>query len=206
MVSNSLLNLNLLTVGNSQTLLDQCRFRYLETWAIEDPFSFIREFCAHEMEMEYLKRDVLDLLKTAYSYREEFFAGTHKSYVYNQIQLVKVVEVMYVLHVGDWDLKPGLIRQYVNRYSCLDNSEQKDIRIFLSGFFTFHNLNEWLSVLDDLLIHAYKEGDPDYFVYEKEPFKTMTYLEKLTEAVFLVYEIMDLKATYPKASGDVSDS
>ncbi len=188
---------------NNPMQLSQARFRYLEASIVENPFRFIREFCDRATEMQYLKRDILDLLKTAYSYREEFYAGTSKSYAYNQIEFIKIVEVMYVLHVGDLDLKPGPIRSYVNRYVCLDKSEQNDIRVFLSSFFTFHNLNEWLSVLDDLLIHAYKEGDPDYFTCEKEPFKTMAYLEKMAEAFFLVYEIMDLKESYPKASGEM---
>ena len=192
---------------DNQMPLAQARLRYLPTSTIEDPFDFIREFCGVEMEMHYLKQDILDLLKTAYSYGEEFYAGPSKSYAYNQIQFIKVIEVMYVLHVGNWHLKAGTLRSYVNDYTCLDKSEQNDIRVFLNSFFTFHDLNEWLSVLDELLIHAYKEGDRDYFTYEKEPFKTMAYLEKMAEAIFLVYEIQQLKESYPKASAHpVADS
>lgn len=188
---------------NNRMPLGQCRYRYLEAGVIEDPFSFIREFCGLEAEMQCLKRGILNLLKTAYSYQEEFYEGTSRSYTYDQIEFIKVVEVMYALYVGDWDLKPGPIRNYVNRYTCLDEGEQNDLRVFLNSFFSFHGLNEWLELLDDLLIHAYKEGDPDYFTYEKEPFKTMAYLEKMAEAVFLAYEIMDRKERYPKASGEL---
>ena len=182
-------------------LIGQCRFRYLKADTLKNPFGFIREFCSLEMEMESLRQNILNLVKTAYSYHEEFYARPGKAYVYDQIEFVKVVEVMYVLYAGDWDLGPGALRSYTNRYTCLTNDELKNIRIFLDEFFSFHDLNGWLELLDDLLIHAYKEGGPHYFTEEREPFKTMAYLEKMAEAVFLVYEIISLKENYPKASG-----
>lgn len=188
-------------MANTQASIEQCRFRYLKGDAIKDPFSFIREFCSLEMEIESLKQNILNLVKTAYSYHEEFYTGPGKAYVYDQIEFIKVVEVMYVLHASDWDLCPGALRSYTNRYTCLTDGEQQDIRIFLDEFFSFHDLGGWLEILDDLLIHAYKEGGPHYFTEEREPFKTMAYLEKMAEAVFLVYEIISLKESYPQASG-----
>jgi len=185
--------------------LNQARFRYLEPSAIEDPFSFVNAFCEQEAELYYLKRDVLDLVKTAYSYREEFFAGTSRSYAYSQIQLVKTVEILYVLQCTTLDLNPGNVRRYKNKYSCLSREEMKEPRVFLNDFFAFHSLDEWHELIDELLIHAYKEWDEGLFDNIPEPFKVMAYFEKLTEAIFLVHEIQRLKESYPKASGEVAE-
>src|SRR5690606_16128131 len=105
------------------TPLNQVRFRYLEPAAIEDPLSFINAFCEQEAKLYYLKRDVLNLVKTAYSYREEFFAGISRSYAYNQIQLIKTVEILYVLQRSKLDLYPGNVRSYESDYRCLNRDE-----------------------------------------------------------------------------------
>lgn len=180
--------------------LNQTRFRHLRAEEIENPFTYINELCEHETELYYLNRDILDLVKTAYSYREEFFEGIHKSYAYNQIQVIKVVEILFVLHCSKLDLKPGNVRSYVNNYRYLNREEINDIRVFLGDFFAFRSLSEWHEFIDDLLIYAYKEGDEGLFNDVDKPFKVMAYFEKLAEAFFLVYEIQQLKERYPKAS------
>jgi len=190
---------------DNQLSLNHTRFRHLRAKEIENPLTYINELCERETALDYLNRDILDLIKTAYSYREEFFEGIHKSYAYNQIQVIKVVEILFVLHCGKLDLKPGNVRSYQNNFRYLNREEMNDIRVFLDDFFTFHSLSEWQSFIDDLLIHAYKEGGEGLFNDVKEPFKVMAYFEKLAEAIFLVYEIMKLRESHPKASGEVAE-
>jgi len=187
---------------NNQKTLGQVHFRYLRGEEIEYPFVYLNEFCERETEIHYFRQDILDLLKTAYSYQEKFYTGHEPSYGYHQRQLIKVVEAMYVLHVGDMDLRPGNIRSYENRYERLSNDERNDIRIFLEDFFAARDLEEWRSLMDELLIFSYKEGGEGYFSYLDKPFEIIEYFEKLIEAVFLVYEIRRLKERYPKASDD----
>ncbi|MEC3881103.1 hypothetical protein [Parapedobacter sp. 10938] len=184
--------------------VNQARFRHLSAEEIENPLTYIEELCERETALYYLNRDILDLVKTAYSYREEFFEGIHKSYAYNQIQVIKVVEILFVLYCGKLDLKSGNVRSYENNFSCLNRDEMNDIRVFLDDFFAFHSLSEWHEFIDDLLIHAYKEGSEGLFNNVKEPFKVMAYFEKLAEAIFLVYEIQRLKESYPKASKNLT--
>jgi len=185
---------------DNQLPLSKTRFRHLRAEEIENPLAYINELCEQETALHYLNRDILDLVKTAYSYREEFFEGIHKSYAYNQIQVIKVVEILFVLHCGKLDLKPGNVRSYENKFSYLSREEMNDIRVFLDDFFAFRSLSEWHEFIDDLLIYAYKEGGEGLFNDVKEPFKMMAYFEKLAEAIFLIYEIMNLKESYPKAS------
>lgn len=187
---------------NNPTVLSQAHFRYLNAKEMDNPFSFIHELCERETELHYLKRDVLDLVKTAYSYREEFYTGVSKNFGYNQIQVIKIIEILFVLHRTNLDLNPGNVRSYENSYNCLNREEKNDIRVFLDDFFTFHSLDEWREFMDDLLIHAYKEGGEGLFNYVDEPFKTIGYFERLVEAIFLIYEIQHLKESYPKASAD----
>ena len=187
-------------MGNNKTHFVHANFRYLREDDTQNPLHFINVLCGQETTLYYLKQDVLNLVKTAYSYGEEFYGSTGKSYAYDQIQLVKVVEIMNVLHSSGLDLSPGNIRSYENSYPSLSLEEKNDIRIFLADFFTFRSLDGWEELLDDLLIHAYKEGSEGFFDNVREPFRIMVYLEKLTEAIFLVYEILRLKESYPKAS------
>ena len=182
------------------TPLSQGHFRYLSVNEIEDPFAFVSEFCETEAELHYLKRDTIHLLKTAYSYGEEFYAGTSKQYGYCQITLIKVIEIMYVLYCGKIELKPGNIRSYENKYEILNNDERNDIRLFLNDFFSYRDLQDWHELMDDLLIYAYKEGGEGFFNCLDEPFRTIDYLEKLTESIFLVYEINRFRRNFPVAS------
>src|SRR5690606_26801065 len=117
----------------------------------------------------------------------------------NQIQLIKVVEILFVLHCGKLNLKPGNVRSYANNYRHLNREEMNDIRVFLCDFFAFRSLSEWHEFIDELLIYAYKEGDEGLFNDVDKPFKVMAYFEKLAEAIFLIYEIMKLKESYPKS-------
>jgi len=201
-IVNFIVKLKSQIMENKPATLSQVHFRYLNAGETENPFGFVNEFCVQETELCYLRQDILDLLKTAYSYKEEFYAGVSKSFGYNQIQIIKVIEILFVLHCTDLDLKPGNVRSYENNYNCLNREEKNDVRVFLDDFFTFHSLDEWRELMDDLLIYAYKEGDEGLFNYVDEPFKTIGYFEKLAEAIFLVYEIQHFKEGYPKASVD----
>src|SRR5690606_34674302 len=156
---------------------------------IENPISFINEFCGRETELCYFRQDVLDLLKTAYSYKEEFYTGASPSHGYCQQQLIRLIEAIYVLTTKDVSVSRPTDTSLAHDYRLLNTLERSEIRLFLNDFFEYKDLDNWREYLDDILIHAYKEGNVGYFEYDKTPFKSMDMLGKFTEAVFLIYEI-----------------
>src|SRR5690606_11905482 len=81
----------------SDTTLGQSDFRYLKAEEVANPFIYINEFCERETELGYFRQDILDLLKTAYSYCEKFYTGSSPSYAYYQQQLIRLIEALYAL-------------------------------------------------------------------------------------------------------------
>ena len=176
-------------IGNGQTLLTQAHFRHLNKEEIEDPFIYINEFCGRETAVHYFRQDILDLLKTAYSYEEKIYSDHSPNYGYDQQQLVKVMEAVYVLYAKGYTFSTKVGKVHTDRYHGLNFEEIVNITYFLKGLFDYKNLNEWREYLDDILIHAYKESSVGYFEYDNTPFLTIGLLEKLTEAVFVIHEL-----------------
>lgn len=170
-------------------LLDHTHFRHLSDEEIENPFIYINEFCERETKFHYFRRDILDLLKTAYSYEEKFYSNHSPSYGYDQQQLIRIMEAVYVLYLRRYNFTSGRSRVPMEYHGCLNNQEVADVGHFLEEFFGYKDLDGWREYLDEILIHAYKEGGVGFFEYDKTPFKTIGLLEKFVEAVFLIHEL-----------------
>lgn len=173
----------------SPITLEQVRFRYLKVEQVADPIAYINNFCEQEATLDYFRQGVLDLLKTAYSHSEKFYSGASPSYAYYQQQLIRLIEISYVLTLRGDSFSFAEDTTLKNDYRCLDPLERRDVSVFLDYFFEYKNLDEWCEYLDDILIHAYKEGGAGYFDYDERPFKNIEMMEKLAEAVFLIYEV-----------------
>jgi len=180
---------SILIMENSQISLNQMHFRHLSAEEIENPFIYINEFCEQETRVYYFRQDVLDLLKTAYSYQEKFYTGHSPSYGYYQQQLIRIMEAVYVLYTRGYEFSTEAGKVLVHRYYSLSNEEIVHINDFLEDFFGYKDLDEWREYLDDILLHAYKEGGVGYFEYDETPFFTIGLLEKFVETIFLIHEL-----------------
>src|SRR5690606_26828088 len=167
----------------------QMHFRHLSAEELENPFMYINEFCEQETRVHYFRQDILDLLKTAYSHKEKFYTGTSPSYGYYQQQLIRIMEAVYVLYARGYEFPAEAGKAFLDHYHCLSSEEIVDIGYFIASFFEYKDLDEWRGYLDDILLHAYKEGGVGYFEYDETPFKTIGLLEKFAEAIFLIYEL-----------------
>lgn len=192
---------------NNQTSLNQMHFRHLSAEEIENPFIYINEFCERETRFHYFRQDILDLLKTAYSLEEKFYSSHSPSYGYDQQQLIRVIEAVYVLYIGEYNFSSGRGKVSVEHHECLTSQEVADIGHFLEDFFDYKDLDEWREYLDEILLHAYKEGGVGFFEYDKTPFKTIGLLEKFVEAVFLIHELAPHEriGTAPDTPADEAD-
>src|SRR3546814_5099738 len=64
----------------------------------------------------------------------------------------------------------------------------KDIGVFIKKFFGFKSLREWHKTMDDVLETFFEEYSlSDLVPYAKDQSKIFNYLEKLADAIFLVY-------------------
>ena len=177
---------------NNQTLSGDIHFRHLNKDEIEDPFIFINHFCELETDICCFRRDVLDLLKTAYSYNEQYYSGNSPSYGYYQQSLIRVMEAVYVLYESGYRFSSEVRDSFINGCRCLTINDIKDVTSFLEEFFGYKDLNEWRAYLDDILIYAYKEDGVGYFEYDETPFFNIGMLGKFVEAVFLIHELGSL--------------
>lgn len=185
---------------NDQPSLSQMHFRHLSAEEIENPFIYINEFCERETRFHYFRQDILDLLKTAYSYEEKFYSSHSPSYGYDQQQLIRVMEAVYVLYLRAYNFSSGREKVPIEHHECLNTQEAADIDHFLEDFFDYKDLDEWREYLDEILLHAYKEGGVVFLNMTRHRSKPLDYWRSLWK---LFFSSMSLHRTsgwsrYPK--------
>lgn len=200
-------------------------FRYLTEVDVQNPLSFVKNFCHFETEVEIFREDIRFLLNAASTRKSDFngkFYVNSEDYAFNLQQMISVIEVLWVLYhrpipklkISDthplyqkssWVTDGIDIQKRINNgaahFRMLENREINDIWIFLEDFFSYRDLNEWRKILDDLLIYAYTNDsifNGTDLLYESVAIRE--YLEKSIEAIFL---IADLSFNYSKSSDHI---
>ncbi|WP_134090799.1 hypothetical protein [Olivibacter sp. XZL3] len=202
---------------NFHEAIQTVHFRYLKEDAIRNPFSFIKEFCTQETEVELFRDDILTLVNAASTEKtdstEKFYAS-HENFVYDHKQIITVIEALWVLqHQPELDLSitethplyqksiwrslridvEARINGHAGHYRKLENQEINNIHLFLKDFFLYRDLDEWREILDDLLSYAHHHEHYIDTLSLSEFIVIREYLEKVAEAIFL---IADLRFNY----------
>lgn len=190
-------------------------FRYLSEEAIQNPLIFIEELCYTFTSIELFRQDLLELFQAACTRKSENNGKYYRNsseYVFDQKQCIQVIEALWVFfHQLSEDLilpeshpyhqKSTWKRDIMDIESRLDsparhfrkleNIEINNIAIFLKDLFNYRDLSEWREVLDDILYYAHAEESLGYgSEICSELIPLMDYLEKITEAVFLIADLI----------------
>ena len=191
---------------------DSTAFRYLKEKDISNPhYQIACFFCCDENNIESFRFEMINFIKTACS---DQYYGDKSSYYYNQQQCVKLLELAYVLCNSDEDFKLSPDHSLYRRsehpfalynepkdtpfpafhFRSLSGTELNDVRIYFEELFSYKTLEAWRGILDSLLYCTNKEVELDA-IYKEKVYETVLireYLEKMIEAMGLVYETKSL--------------
>lgn len=213
--------------NEKSSALENLSFRYLLEDDIANPHYHIVAFYGCDHHIEIFRYEINNLIKTSCS---TSFYGDRKRFYSSHHQLTKLIELAFVLKETNVDLILGdeheLSRTNKGPFiwhednmgdlagaglnlRVLDGHEINNVQTVFEGFFAYKSLDEWYKFLDDVLLCAEKksilnrEQNKSYeIIFVKE------YLEKLIEAMFLVYNTTSLpyaKLNYASDFGFNSD-
>jgi len=190
-------------------------FRYLREDAIKNPFSFVKEFCFTETNLELFRQDITALISAAMTRRTDNNGKFYKNsdeYVYNHRKIIEVIEALWLLHhqplleftieethplyqTMRWK-RDGIdvearLDSAAKYYRKLENKEVNNIRLFLNDLFLYSDIIEWRETLDDLLAYAHTDESIAHGSthFSREIIPIAEYLEKVAEAIFLIAEL-----------------
>ena len=187
------------------------RFRYLTDEEIKHPDKAISVLFINEIYVENLRYNLLNLIRAAFT-RPDMSTTTYgnpEEYAFDQRRCFKLLELAFVLKCSDedytltednllyrkgegwwgWHLdERGELSYPGVSFRTLLDHEVNNVKLFFDELFSFKSFNDWAMILDDLLSSAHSsEGydeitDQGYLIIP-----ILTYLEKLVEAIYLVY-------------------
>jgi hypothetical protein len=186
-------------------------FRYLKPCEVQDIHYTIGRFCKTESSVELLRVDFLNLISAACTRSGEFAFGNSEEYVLHQRRCVKFIELAFVLkcssenfqinkqhelfRLGNFcfglQLEEKRLMGYPALYfRMLSNIEINNIAVFFNNLFTFMGLEEWTETMEYILTCAYSsESYSDITDDGHRIVPILIYIEKLVEAIFLVYHL-----------------
>jgi hypothetical protein len=202
--------------------INPMHFRYLNEEVIQNPLIFIEEFCHNFTSIELFRQDLLELFQAACTRKNDNngrYYSRSSEYVFDHKLCIQLIEALWIFyHQLSEDLilpechpyhqkskwKRDLIdiesrlNSPARHFRKLENAEINNIVLFLKDLFNYRDLTEWREVLDDILYYAHAEESLGYGSEMcSELIPIMDYLEKITEAVFL---IADLTIPNPKVN------
>ena len=195
----------------NQNLFPAVHFRYMTAEEFNNPFSYVYQLFRHETDIDYLREDITDLIRSAFSDQDAGILrkGRFQEYAFTQRRLIKMMETAFRImqitpeiifpedHPWQTTLRqpagPDRIRRprsgYFQQFQILNYEEIIHPVASLTSFFSYRTLEEWREILDDLLGYAYDESDPIGSREQGHAFKIMDELERLTETLYVIYEI-----------------
>jgi len=214
----------------NQNLFPAVHFRYMTAEDFSNPFSYVYQLFRHETDLDYLRDDIIDLIRSAFSDQDAGLLrkGRFQECAFTQRRLIKMMETAFrIIQIAPKIVFPEAhpwqktLRQpacpdrtrrprsgYFQQFLILNYEEIIHPVTSLTAFFSYRTLEEWREILDDLLGYAYDESDPIGTDEQGHAFKIVNELERLTETLYVVYEIRtwnDAEETIEEDEGDDDD-
>lgn len=184
-------------------------FRYLTKKEFKDPLYVIADFCRSICSLTGYKEDIKEIIYTSNASPHKRKPIEISNLLFSWKQLVKHIELLYVLahKKVDWKIHSNITYHkqvislnahwifdetlysgtYLN-FERLKLAEMKDIGVFIKKFFKFKSLREWHRTMDEISETFFEDYSlSDLIHYAKDQSKIFNYLEKLAEAIFLIY-------------------
>ena len=173
-----------------------------------NPLDSIIDFCYCQTSLNYWRHDIQQFIRASCCQNTGFTGAdygnmlAHYRHLYEHIQSLHVLLYSYpdwktsfnhpcyqltvtgnFITIVDHDMKDDSTL----KFSSLSKDEILNLQLFMRRFFEFKPLHGWLHTLDRMFEMVFS---PETFAQgNPEAFKIFSFLEKLGEAIFLVYEI-----------------
>lgn len=199
-------------IREKSSILENTSFRYLRGDQIANPHCELVGFFGCQVDVECFRHDILSLVKSACS-KNNF--GNKANYYLSHQQLITLIELAFVINNNTDDFclnehhplyrihKGPFIWHAENAQAStfpslnlrgLSGREVNDISIFLDEFFSYMDLEEWVEISDSILLCANKKTTLDK-LYHAKTYTVLIikeYMEKLIEAMFLIFNIKSI--------------
>lgn len=183
-------------------------FRHLTSEEFDNPLLPLIELCCSETDLYYLREDTHRFIRATSCHNVDFDEENYGEMFFFYQRFQKHIELLYLLahRYPDWkaSIKSPLYQLKIigRSYTLVDDdikgettlnfrklskNEVMDIGLFMNKFFNFMTLQEWRDTMDDLIRAVFSRES--FSEYEPQAFHIYEYLEKLSEAMFLTYEI-----------------
>lgn len=194
---------------NKTKKLSRKHFRYLTKKEIKNPLYAVAYFCTNVTELNGWRRDIDQLIRISATNSNGLKPRDFGNLHFCWHQLYRHVELIYVLKhaVHQWETEQESAYYDLTHYprtsvifdamlyggtylefNRLSKKEFGDIGFFIGRFFAFQSLKAWQELMDKLLATLFYERKlSEDFRYTHQYSKIYRYLEKLTEAIFLIY-------------------
>ncbi len=193
-----------------QKTLNQKHFRHLSKKQFDYPFHTIAAFCTNMTDLVGWQEAIRKIIRVSSTYPDGMKAIDFANVNFYSKILIQHLEILYVLKntVSDWTINDysryyqlkiecgkGIIKDekmYNGRtlvFSMINEAEMQNMSVFINKLFTFKTLNKWRKVIDSINSTCYSESSLSlYFAYQRDQNKIFSFLEKLGDAIFFIYE------------------
>lgn len=184
-------------------------FRYLTKKEFKDPLYVIADFCRSICSLTGYKEDIKEIIYTSNASPHKRKPIEISNLLFSWKQLVKHIELLYVLahKKVDWKIHSNITYHkqvislnahwifdetlysgtYLN-FERLKLAEMKDIGVFIKKFFKFKSLRGWYMTMDDISETFFEDYSLSGLIdYAEDQSRIFNYLEKLADAIFLIY-------------------
>lgn len=184
-------------------------FRYLTKKEFKDPLYVIADFCRLTSSLSEYKDNIKEIICTSNAFPHKQKPIKISTLLFSWKQIVRHIELLNVLahKKVDWTIPSDTTyhKQVINlnarwvhdetlyggtylNFEHLKLAEINDIGVFIKKFFKFKALREWHRTMDEISETFFEDYSlSDLIHYAKDQSKIFNYLEKLAEAIFLIY-------------------
>lgn len=194
---------------NKTKKLSRKHFRYLTKKEIKNPLYAVSYFCREVTTLNHWRRDTDQLFRISTTNSKGLKPLDFSNLYFCWYQLYRHIELMYLLKhtVHEWEIESESTNYRLTRYprtaiifdetlyggtylefDRLTKKEFNDLSFFIGKFFSFKSLKAWQKLMNKLLATLFYEGKLlEDFRYARHYSKIYRYLEKLIDAIFLIY-------------------
>ncbi len=184
-------------------------FRYLTKKEFKDPLYAIADFCVNTIDLRDWKSNVDLIVKIACTSPKGLKWREISNLHHNWSYLCKQIDFLYLLkhRVKNWTLTkdsrfynatfyygstllydPDLRRGTYMEFDRLKKGEIKNLEIYIDKFFGLMSYWQWQKLMDRLLSTFFDNSQiGQYVAYDGKDSKIFRLLEKLGEAMYLIY-------------------
>ena len=182
---------------------DQLRYHHLTKEQISNPLVFVEYFCRCDIDIEGLRIELLDMIRSACSSKKY---GNPENYFHYHRCLLQFLEVGHIFFRRrkqfsivtnltactscTTDLSKDHQTLVNSHFKNLSKEEIRNTSCFFRDFFAYKTLNDWRDIFSRIVEYAYRTTTIDEILEEgAEMVIVKEYIEKLIEVIYLIDNI-----------------